>query len=438
MSVQPFLMRIIRVVVVVVTLAPVFVHAQVSYSLKEAIAVALENDPWLAGSRFRQEAMVAESVAAGQLPDPVLSVGLANMPVDSLDFGREPMTQFQVGLAQTFPRGESRPLKQQQLAELSAKQIYLRQDRRAKVAMTVAQLWLDAYRYGETIRLIRQDRPLFEQLVEISQARYTTTAGRVRQQDLVRAQLELTQLDDRLTKLEEARHVAKGQLSEWLPGTEPGVFSVAGEMPVLALAYPVSDGETALAHLLEHPAIESLEQDIVASATGVDLARQSYKPEWGVRAGYGYRDEDPTGQDRSDFFSVSLTLDMPLFTAKRQDKEVKAAIARTGAAKTEKQLMLRNLRSGLETGQARLQRLDERRDLYQQRLLRQTVEQTEAALAAYTNDMGDFAEVVRSRIAELNAKIDFLTLRVDRLKTIAQLNYFLATTENADSTGIAP
>jgi len=73
-----------------------------------------------------------------------------------------------------------------------------------------------------------------------------------------------------------------------------------------------------------------------------------------------------------------------------------------------------------------LQRLNDRRALYAGQLLPQMSEQAEAALAAYNNDGGDFAEAVRARIAELNAKIDFLTIRIDRLKMIAELNYLLS------------
>jgi hypothetical protein len=52
-------------------------------------------------------------------------------------------------------------------------------------------------------------------------------------------------------------------------------------------------------------------------------------------------------------------------------------------------------------------------------------EQAEASLAAYTHDDGDFSEVVRARIAVLNARIDALDIEVERLKSISQLNYFL-------------
>jgi hypothetical protein len=55
--------------------------------------------------------------------------------------------------------------------------------------------------------------------------------------------------------------------------------------------------------------------------------------------------------------------------------------------------------------------------------------QAEASLTAYTTDDGDFSEVVRARIDELNARIDALDIQIDRLKTISQLNYFFVTSD---------
>ena len=158
----------------------------------------------------------------------------------------------------------------------------------------------------------------------------------------------------------------------------------------------------------------------------MDLAKQKYKPEWGLTAQYGYRDSDPMGRDRADLFSVGVTFDLPLFTGNRQDKEVSAAVNRTEAIKTEKYLLGRRLMAELETASVQLARLDERQALYTDQLLPQMAEQAEASLSAYNNDDGDFAEAVRARIAELNTKIDALAIAVDRQKTIAQINYLLA------------
>lgn len=108
-------------------------------SLPEAIALAQQHDPWLQGNHHRQRAVEADSVAAGQLPDPQLSLGVANLPVDSLQFNQEPMTQLTVAVSQVFPRGQSRQLQQQHLSQIGASYPYQRADRRAKVAVTLSQ-----------------------------------------------------------------------------------------------------------------------------------------------------------------------------------------------------------------------------------------------------------------------------------------------------------
>ena len=178
-------------------------------TLTEAVDIAQRNDPWLVGSEYRQQAIEAQSTAAGTLPDPVVSVGFANLPTDTFDFDQEAMTQFKVGVSQTFPRGHSRALDQQRLSLLGAQYPYQRDDRRAKVAVNIANLWLEVFRATESIRLIEQDRALFEDLVDVAQSSYSTAVGRTRQQDLIRAQLELTRLEDRLTVLHERRDMSR-------------------------------------------------------------------------------------------------------------------------------------------------------------------------------------------------------------------------------------
>ena len=127
---------------------------------------------------------------------------------------------------------------------------------------------------------------------------------------------------------------------------------------------------------------------------------------------------------RDDFFSMGITFDLPLFTAQRQDKDVQSAQSRAESVKTDKWLALRSMRARLETYRGQLLRLNQRRALYRDHLLLQMHDQAEASLSAYTSDDGDYAEVVRARIAELNANIDAMVLEVERLKLIAQLNYF--------------
>lgn len=420
--------------------------AQSALTLTEAVGIAQRNDPWLAGNEFRQQAIEAQGTAAGTLPDPVVSLGFANLPTDSFDFDQEAMTQFKVGVSQMFPRGDSLALNQKRLALLGSQYPYQRNDRRARVAVNIAHLWLEAFRAQETIRLIEQDRELFEHLVDVAQSSYSTAIGRTRQQDLVRAQLELTRLEDRLTVLHERQDMSRSKLNEWL-GSAPVAgqwqgadveLDLSAALPQIALRHaalyePSADAspQQIAAYLKEHPAILSLDRKIDASEAGVELAEQKYRPQWSVNASYGYREDDPVfNDDRADFFSVGVAFDLPLFTSKRQDQQVQSAIASAEALRTEKWLALRNMIAAFETQRSRLLRLNQRQELYRSRLLQEMQEQAEASLTAYTTDDGDFSEVVRARIDELNARIDALDIQIDRLKTISQLNYFFVTSDS--------
>lgn len=416
-------------------------------SLATAIELAQQNDPWLVKNKHAQDAVESMSTAAGTMPDPKMTVALANLPTDTFDFDQEAMTQFKVGVTQMIPRGDTLELKKKQLQESSTQFPHQRLDRRAKLAVMVSNLWLKAYRTQESIALIENNRPLFEQLADVAEASYSSALGRTRQQDIVRAQLELTRLEDRLSMLRQQKEVAVEQLSQWLsksfrdqyligdldPTTEISFadLQLTRDLPEISLLnYELYvnaakiDPQKLYEYFSVHPAVSALDSKIEVNETGVELARQSYKPEWGVNASYGYRDDAQNGASRADFFSVGVTFDLPFFTENRQDKLVESAMSRSLSVKTEKWMLVRKMIADFEQSRAQLKRLDERQRLYENELLPQMHEQAEASLTAYTNDDGDFAEVVRARIAELNSQISFLDINVDRQKTIIQLNYY--------------
>lgn len=425
--------------------------------IEQAVKFAQNNDPWLVGNKHAEDSTKSLSVAAGSLPDPTVSLSFLNLPTDSFSFNQENMTQIKMGVAQTFPQGNSLNIKRQQL-ELKASEFpYQRQDRRAKVAVTVSQLWLDVYKAQESIALIETNRSLFEQLTEIAMSSYSSAMGKTRQQDIIRAQLELTRLNDRVTILNQQQDMFTKQLAEWVNdyftdqysvgsntestgmvvSVQGSNFKITNKLPDTLLLYPQfynenikTDPEILFKYFSNHPSMKEIEQKIRVSRAGVDLAKQKYKPAWGLNASYSNRSKDLFGSGRADFLTVGVSLSVPLFTKNRQDREYQSAISQREAIRIEKWQLLRKMIAEFETVRAQLLRLNERQELFQTDLLPQMSEQAEASLTAYTNDDGDFAEVVRARIAELNAQIDVLNINVERQKTIVQLNYYFTASEN--------
>ncbi|WDD98652.1 TolC family protein [Thalassomonas actiniarum] len=418
-------------------------------SFGQTIKQALANDPWLNASRYKQSSLESMSRFSATLPDPKVSLALANLGTDKFDLEQEAMTQLKVGVSQMFPRGDSLQIKQQQLNIQSQQHPLQRRDREAKVTVTAGSLWLDAYLAQESIALIEKNYALFEQLSDVAQASYSSALGKTRQQDIVRSQLELTRLEDRLVQLKQQQLVYQQKLTQWLlayqeepglnqafdqadfpGGFSSGVISLDKEMPELDLlraellnTEQQIPAQQLARELMAHPVLAVFDKKILAADQGIKLAKQSYLPEWGVNASYGLRGDDAMGNNRADLFSVGVTFDLPLFTENRQDQLVKAQVLKSEAIKTEKLLLLRQLMSAFYAGKAKLKRLEQRNRLYLDELLPQIHLQAEASLTAYTSDDGDFAEVVRARIAELNAEIDALAIRVGIEKTILELNY---------------
>jgi len=442
-----------------------------SLSFEKAVQVAQKNDPWLTGNMHKQRAIESMSMAVNTLPDPKMSIGLANLPTNGFDFGQEAMTQAKVGVSQMFPRGDTLAFKSRQLQIQSEAFPLQRKDREAKVAVTVGSLWLDAFRVQQSIVLIDKNRKLFEQLADVATVNYSSALGKTRQQDIVRAQLELTRLDDRLDKLAQQKSHYEGMLSPWLTtfsidkpfkvnslideaplATDFSFYNalhnvvLSQQLPQIDLRYHdlvfddnwLQPSELVL-YFSSHPSVMAVKKKVNSTKTGINLARQKYQAQWGVNASYGYRGDDPMGNSRANLFSVSVSFDLPLFTENRQDKEVQSAIYQTEAVKTEKLLLLRQLLGSYSSAKGRILRLKGRQDLYKTKLLPQIKDQAEASLTAYTNDDGDFSEVVRSIISVLNAEIDELTLNVEEQKIRLELNYLFiggldtAATQNKQS-----
>ena len=409
-------------------------------SLNQTINIAKHNDLRLVESYYSQKSIESLSIAAGSLPDPKVSFSLMNYPTDSFEFGQEPMTQVKVGVSQAFPRGKTLQLKKQQLSIQSEILPFQRLDRSAQVEVKVTQLWFDAYLAQESIGLIEQNRSLFEQLAEVAVSNYSSAFGKTQQQDLIRAQLELTRLEDRLTLLQLNYDSNMQKLSEWLTDrftqdyvdldVVEGINStdqlqLEKIMPGIIQKYTENLSEDEMALVLnDHPAVVALQQNIRVSETGIELAKQNYKPAWGLNASYGHRGESDLGVNRADFLTLGVSIDVPLFTKNRQDKKVDSAVAVNDVAQAQVYQLLKKMLADYKSAAVQLKHLDKRYALYTEQLLPQMHEQAEASLTAYTNDNGDFAEVVRSRIAELNAEIDALSIAVDRQKIMAQLNYF--------------
>ena len=384
-------------------------------SLAEAVLTAEQADDasvqvWQA----RAQALEHRGESENALPDPMVRVGLANVPLSEFDLNREAMTQAQIGVRQMFPRGETRELnrlRRQAQATGAREGAELEQ---ARIRVSVREAWLETYYWQQADALTRQSQMSIRQLGEIATASFAT--GRRNSHDVIRIELETSILDTRLIQIERQRELAQANLERFV-ASDVARRPLTPQLPILPATPP--DIQSAQSRLVSHPMVRMLDAQVTARGREVDLALQQYRPGWAVEAGYGLRDS------RSDAASVAVTVEVPLFSRRRQDEGVAAARQEEAADRLNRQATLLDLNRQLEREFSRYLRLSEERVLFEGDVLERARETARAVLIAYENEQADFAELVRAELALLDAELAFVRLNIDALQSQARILYLV-------------
>ena len=125
-------------------------------TMQEAARLAAVDQPLLTGRQAKIQAEDQQAIAAAQLPDPQLSGGLKELPIDTpeaFSTRRDNFTEFTIGLSQEFPRAEKRRLQgaRKQL-DADADRAALDNERRM-IRRDVSLAWLDVYETEQGLKL---------------------------------------------------------------------------------------------------------------------------------------------------------------------------------------------------------------------------------------------------------------------------------------------
>ncbi len=393
-------------------------------SLSEAENIALRADPLVERFEATARSFEEESVAANTLPDPKLRVGAINVPVDSFDFSQEQMTQMKLGIQQNFPAGDTLELQQKRSQSLSRASLSMADDARLIILKDVRETFFNLYYELAAHQIINETRLLFSDLVTITESIYA--AGRVSQQDVVLANLELSRLDDRTTKIQANEEGYRATLAQWVGEIAWG--DINKEFPLL----PDLPASVDLNQVIpQHPMILSESAKIEASKRATDVARQDYKPGWSATLDYGFRSgSNPDGSRRPDFATALVSLDIPLFTGDRQDKTVASNEEKTAAARHSKDDKLRILKRFYKKNESLWLRLGERELIHKNNLLKSARNNSITALTAYQSGVSEFNTLMRAEITELDVRLEDLRVRVDRAIAQSKLLYITGDTNN--------
>lgn len=393
--------------------------------LNTLIEIALSQDSNRKQYFAQSQAMRETGIASATLMDPKLKVGFGGLPVDSFQFDEDPMTNISVGLMQQFERGDTLDLQQKkagQQADGLALQVHARE---LTVANSMTQLWLELGYQQVAEGVMRENRRLLVELENYVQTNYSI--GKSEAQDLLNAQLQVSKLDEKLQANQQVQRRLISQLSEWL-GSDWLGSQVMGSQDTLNATNQIDwsllesklatniDSTKHYQLLTDHPLVEISDVSISSNQTQVELAEQAYTPQFGVEVMYAHRQaNNMAGEPASDLVSAYLTVDIPLFTGNRQDKNLSAAQYQVGAAKSQKDTLLSQMNAQVNALLVDRSNLIQRLEGYQTSLLPQTAARISAVERGYQNNTAQFNDVIA-------ATADELALKLEQQRLITDLN----------------
>jgi outer membrane protein TolC len=388
-------------------------------SIHDAVQLSLSDQPILRGREASIDAEEQMAVSAAQLPDPKLSAGLRDLPVDrgeAFSVRDDNFTTFSVGLSQDFPRGDKRRLKgERKRLEAATDRLGLDNDRRT-VSREAALAWLDVYESEQALDLT--DQLAAESALQVQSLESAYRNGRAPQADWLAAKVEAALVRD---KEQDWRHHVermRAALSRWIGG--------AAQRPLLAdlssLPAPADFSSLAL-DVEHHPVVTGLQKQVETADTDVKLARQAYKPDFSVEGYFGYRPA------YADFVGLQVTMDLPFFTARRQDRDLAAALRQSEAAQERRADALRELHAQASEGYIDWHHASERAANFDRDIIPEARRRVDAAQGAYAAGRGDFNAVLMARRGLLDTQLQRLALAVDAARAQVRLQYFAAAEE---------
>lgn len=396
-----------------------YAHPQSLLSLSDVEKIALETAPEILELQNNEKSFDEAAVAANTWPDPQLMAGAMNVPTDTFSFDQENMTQIKLGLSQMIPKGKSLQFKSEKNKMMSLFSKRMNHNTKAIILRTVRQEWLNIYYWLMAEKIVNENRAIFKHLVKVTES--LLSAGKNNQHDVLRAQLELSQIDNRKIQISEEIGKARARLARWI-GHEKSEAVLPRKLPQWM---PPPSVNAISKNIANHPLLTSSDALVEATKQDVRLSEEDYKPGFMVGVNYSLRqgDNPMSHERRSDFLSAQVTMDLPIFTSKRQDKRLASKIALLHASKDKRMRAFKDMQSHLAKEYVRWEKLKKQSALYKKRLIPEAKQYASATLTAYQNHQSDYPAVAKAYVTELNTKLEGLKINVELNKSRIELMY---------------
>jgi len=383
-------------------------------SLEQLVREAEQNNPAIAASGHNVEAKRALVQPARTLPDPTLGFQhMGDIIPLQLQEG-DPSSARTYSVQQEVPFPGKLGLKGKMAETEAAAEESNREKTRREVIADLKLAYFDYYLIHQSIETVERDKQLLQSFSDIAQEKYRVGQGI--QQDVFKAQVEISKLIEKHTVLEQKRSAAVSQINSLAyrsPGTPMGQPS---RLQVPRLAYSLEQlNDLAQAAF---PELQVKEREIERNRLAVELARKNYLPDFML--GFTYYDRTVP-----EMYGLMLNVKVPLYFWRRQDQELAAARSTLNSARLMRDNTASTVYAKLQENFSLARSAEKLVQLYDHDLIPQSRLALESAMASYQVGRADFLTVIDSLLTLLEYELKYQEVLSEFHRALARIEPYV-------------
>ncbi len=385
--------------------------------IEALIAEALKNNPQLKAVDESINSLKEKPAQARSLDNPRLKLSVMNLPNDTYKFNQEPMTQKHVAIMQKFPFPGKLGLKE----EIAEKAVEIAADnydeQKNMLIMQVKTTYEKILFLDLAAEITKENRKLLRELVKIAGTQYEV--GKGIQLDVIKAQVELSKMTDRLIPIKQKREVMAAMLNNLLNRPVETPFTANGHIEMTGVK--LSFEKLKVIAEENKPMLSMKKHAIERNETAVKLSKRNYYPDLDIGMSYGQRDDSPMQQERADFISGFVTVKIPLWYKSKETSKVAEDTANVRKAQEEYRALQNNIYFQIKKLISEIHSNAERAELFRSGLIPQSRLALDSALSAYRVNKVNFSTLINNQITLYNLELQYNQVVTDHEIKLAEL-----------------
>jgi cobalt-zinc-cadmium efflux system outer membrane protein len=386
-------------------------------SLDDAIRDALEKNPEAQAALHTINALERRVPQVKTLPDPMVSVGWAGNLVPFSLMKGDNSSYRGVTVSEQFPY----PGKLKLRGEIASKEAEAAQADyeaiRRRVTADVRAAFFDYFYFDRAIQTTERNKELLEKLSKIAEARYRV--GKAMQADVLRSQVEISLLIEKLTMLERQRATAQARLNVSMVRPPESPLPPAAEVEPASIRYSL-DELYALA-AANDTAVQRNKTMVERGQLAVAQAQREHRPDIGVSYMFQERSANPSMN------GVTVSVNIPIFYKNKQRQGVAEASEDLLSAEKMRDNRLNEVKFELKQNYLSAKASERLMTLYSKGVVPQSSLALESSMASYQVGNVDFLSLLANFTTLLDYETDYYRQLADYQTALARIEVLTGT-----------